>query len=301
MNIGIDVGGSHIGIGLVNEIGKIEKRQETYILEKDPEKIKLFVEQFIIHTLKSWKEDDGISITKIGIAMPGSIVDGKIKYSFNFGVEDYDLTSVISGEFPDCEIHMINDAKCAALAEKNIGVLREYDDAVFMCLGTGIGGAAFYDGKLVSPRRNPGFEYGHMIIKKDGEPCKCGSSGCFERYGSMRAFKSKMKKVLNLDESLNGEELKNIVESHIEDEVVQNTIDLYIDDLCVGISNIINILEPQAICIGGGFADYKEILFEKLVTRLNNCNYIFNKNEIPKLMTAELGNDAGIIGSALFI
>lgn len=301
MNIGIDVGGSHIGIGLVNDMGEIKKRQETYILEKDPEKTKLFVEQFIIHTLKSWKEDDGISITKIGIAMPGSIIDGKIKHSFNFGVKDYDLISVMSKEFPDCEIRMINDAKCAALAEKNIGALKEYNDAVFMCLGTGIGGAAFYDGKLVSPKRNPGFEYGHMIIKKDGEPCKCGSSGCFERYGSMRAFKSRMKKVLNLDESLNGENLKNIIESHLDDEVVQNTIDLYIDDLCVGISNIINILEPQAICIGGGFTDYEEILFEKLVTRLNNCNYIFNKNDVPKLMTAELGNDAGIIGSALFI
>lgn len=300
MNIGIDVGGSHIGIGLVNDQGVIEKKVETYILEKEPEKVRQLIESYIVDVLKSWK-NEGILFNKIGIAMPGAVVQDIIKQSFNIGIENYDLKSIILKEFPDCEIHIKNDAKCAALAEKNLGALRGYSDAVFMCLGTGIGGAAFYDGKLISPRRSPGFEYGHTIIKKGGIPCKCGSSGCFEKYGSMKAFKNNVKSVLGLDEIIDGTQLKEIIVSHMNDGLLNDTIDTFIDDLSVGISNVINILEPEAICIGGGFTEYKELLLDKLVNRLNNCEYIFYKPNMPRIMIAELGNDAGIIGSALFI
>ena len=300
MNIGIDVGGSHIGIGLVNDHGCIEKMKETYITENESNKIRALIESFIIDTLKSWKEN-GISFSKIGIAMPGIVVDDIIMQSFNIGIQEYDLKSIISNEFPDCEIHIKNDAKCAALAEKNMGALKEFNDAVFMCLGTGIGGAAFYNGELVSPRRSPGFEYGHTIIKKNGIPCKCGSAGCFEKYGSMKAFKCNIRNVLGVDENIDGKELKSIVENSLNDEKLQNTIDSYIDDLCVGMSNIINILEPEAICIGGGFTEYQDLLLEKLINKLNTCDYIFYKPNMPKIMIAKLGNDAGIIGSALFL
>ena len=301
MNVGIDVGGSHIGIGLVNDQGTIERKEETYITEKEPAKVKEIIESFIINVLKSWKENQGIEFSKIGIAMPGVVINDIIEYCFNVGIEQYDLKSILQETFPECEIHIKNDAKCAALAEKNLGALRTYEDAVFMCLGTGIGGAAFYDGKLISPKRGPGFEYGHTVIKKDGENCKCGSKGCFERYGSMRALKSKIRAVLNLEQSVDGKELLTIVNDKKDDEAVTGVIDEFIDDLSVGISNMINILEPTAICIGGGFVEYQDILLDKLIKELNECDYIFYHPNMPKIMVAELGNNAGIIGSALFL
>ena len=92
-------------------------------------------------------------------------------------------------EYYGTKIVLKNDAKCASLAEKKFGALKDYKDSVFLCLGTGIGGATFYNGKLVEPKRAAGSEFGHMIIKKDGITCNCGNKGCFERYASIRAFK----------------------------------------------------------------------------------------------------------------
>jgi hypothetical protein len=94
-----------------------------------------------------------------------------------------------------------------------------------MCLGTGIGGAAFFDGKLVEPKRCAGFEVGHMIIVKDGKECKCGSKGCYERYASMRHFKRDIREKLNLDEFIDGGELRDVIRANITNEKVQKSID----------------------------------------------------------------------------
>ena len=92
-----------------------------------------------------------------------------------------------------------NDAKCAALAEKKYGVLKDYDDCIFVNIGTGIGGAAFIDGKLLEPKRYSGFEFGHITLVKDGIKCTCGKRGCFERYCSIKSLKDKISKTLNID------------------------------------------------------------------------------------------------------
>lgn len=301
MNIGIDIGGSHIGIGLVDSDGKVLKKEEHLIKTSDRIDIKSFLEREIISTLKRWNFEDGIEVRKIGIGCPGIVKDNQIKYSVNLGLKNYDLKSYLQEEFPNAEIKIKNDAKCAALAEKNLGTLKKFDDAIFLCLGTGIGGAAFYGGKLICPSRSSGFEYGHMIIEKDGELCRCGSKGCFEQYGSMRKFKNNIRYNLNLPAEFDGEELLNIVKKNLNSKVVKNIIEEYIQNLCIGISNIVNIIEPQAICLGGGFAYYKDILLEKFKEEFYSSDYIFYKEDLPEILIANLGNDAGIIGSALYI
>lgn len=300
MKIGIDIGGSHIGIGLVDSNGKILKKSEQDIKIADRKDIKTFIENFIITTINNWIKLDNIQIQKIGIGIPGIVKNDEVKYSVNLGISNYNLKQILQEEFKNVDISIKNDAKCAALAEKHLGALKDYNDCVFTCLGTGIGGAAFYDEKLVTPRRSSGFEFGHMIIQKHGNLCRCGSKGCFEQYGSMRVFKNNLRNCLNLSDEIDGKDLLNIVTENLQNVEVKNVIKEYIENLCIGLSNIVDLMEPQAICIGGGFVHYKEILLEELKKELYNSDYVFYKDNMPEIVIAQLGNDAGIIGSALF-
>lgn len=300
MKVGIDIGGSHIGIGLVDSNGKIQKKIEKNITQKERKDIKAFFKETIINTIDEWINKDNIFIDKIGVGIPGIVKESKIKYSVNLGISNYDLKAILKKEFPNIDIHIKNDAKCAGLAEKNLGALKKFDDCIFICLGTGIGGAAFYNDKLTIPKRSSGFEFGHMIIQKNGGTCRCGSKGCFEIYGSMLRFKNDIRACLNFSEEIEGEKLLNSIKENLKKEKIINVINEYIENLCIGISNIVDILEPEAICIGGSFVYYKDILLEKLRKELYNSNYIFYKENMPKIVVAELGNDAGIIGSALY-
>ena len=300
MNIGIDIGGSHIGIGVVDSNGNIKKRKDIYIGLKDKTKIRKYILEEIVKTIDEWCGDKG-KVRKIGIAAPGIVMNGNIKYSVNLGLSNYNLKKLLLRHYPNAKIRIRNDAKCAALAEKNLGALKGHDNCIFLCLGTGIGGAIFYNGRLVSPKRSAGAEFGHMIIKRNGRACRCGNRGCFEQYGSMRVFKSRIKSSLNLSPRIEGEKLRKAIEDNIDNKDVKKIIDTYLDDVCLGISNIVNILEPDTICIGGGFSKYEELLLDLLKERFKKAKYLFYKKNVPNIVVAKLGNNAGIIGAALYI
>ena len=299
MRVGVDIGGSHVGVGLVDSDGNIIKIHESYVKEKKTDIMKDFIIDSIVPVLIEWKENDNVEINEIGIGAPGIIRNNEIVSSVNLGLENFKIGEEINKYFPSAKVKVMNDAKCAALAEKKLGSLKDFDDCLFMCLGTGIGGAAFFDGNLVEPKRCAGFEVGHMIIVKDGKECKCGSKGCYERYASMRHFKRDIREKLNLEESIDGGELRDIIRANITNEKVQKSIDEYVKYICVGLTNLVNILEPQVICLGGGFVKYEDILFDKLKETFKNSKDIFYKEDIPEIVMAKYGNDAGMIGSAL--
>ncbi len=194
---------------------------------------------------------------------------------------------------------MRNDAKCAGLAEKTYGSLKKYKDCVFLCLGTGIGGSVFYKGKEFKPYRNSGFEIGHMIIKSDGHLCNCGKKGCFETYCSIKRLKNKIINELGLDKSISAVDLLKVLDINKNNEKLQKIIKEYIEYLNIGLSNIIDIVEPQAIALGGSFVYFEKVLYEKLVELYYSKRYVFNKKELPDLKLAALGNDAGIIGATI--
>lgn len=299
MRVGVDIGGSHVGVGLINSNGEIVKVHEKYINDKTEETMEEFILNGIISVLIEWKENENIEIHEIGIGAPGVIRDNVIVSSVNLGIENFKIGEEIQKRFPDMKVKVMNDAKCAALAEKKWGSLKDYDDCIFMCLGTGIGGAAFFDGKLIEPKRCAGFEVGHMVIVKDGKPCKCGGNGCYERYASMRHFKKDIRDKLNLDESVDGGDLRDIIRANINNEEVQKSIDEFVKYIAVGLTNLVNILEPQVISLGGGFVKYKDILFDKLKETFINSKDLFYKEDCPELVIASFGNDAGLIGSTL--
>lgn len=302
MKVGIDLGGSHIAIGLVNDNNEIIQKRTYYMADNKNAKIEDYIISNIKKGIDEIIEDAKIKIDEIeliGIASPGNPKDGVIKNIINLGIQEIDIRDILQKEFKNIEIKVENDGKCAGIAEKRYGSLKDYDDAVFLCIGTGIGGAAFLNGEFLKPKRNSGFEFGHMVIAKGGEKCPCGNYGCFECYCSKRKFKNQMSKILGIEGYIGAKDLIVEINNNINNPVVYNLLDTYIENLAIGISNIINILEPQAISIGGSMSHYESLIFEKLKDKVYNGNYLFNKENPPVILSATAGNDAGIIGATL--
>lgn len=299
MKIGIDIGGSHIAIGVVEAKGKIVQKIEKRLMKEEKQDIKRSIVSCIISEIHQLKQQ--YEIQEVGIGLPGYCENGIIMTSGNLGMKNYNLLEALHEvNFP---IKIRNDAKCAALAEHAYGCLKGYDRSVFLTLGTGIGGAAFLENQLLGAGKKPGYEFGHMVIEKNGIPCHCGRKGCFERYASMKAFKNKIRNALNLDETTRGEELLAIIRKNRPEnpdyEKIEKIVSEYVEDLSVGIQNLICIFEPEIIGIGGSFVYFEEVFLERLLQTLQ----ILNKEDLTrkniKIETAVLGNDAGIIGAVL--
>lgn len=193
------------------------------------------------------------------------------------------------------KILLKNDAKCAAIAEKEAGSIKKFDNAVFLTLGTGIGGAVYLDGKMILPK----MEIGHMTMDINGEKCTCGRFGCFETLASMRKLKNDIKEKLKIDSETTGKEIKESLEDENIYNKVKDIVDTYIHNLSEGLKNIINIFHPEIISIGGSFAHYEDILLDKLINELNRENGLIIKENIPIITVAELKNEAGIIGATI--
>lgn len=298
MKIGIDIGGSHIGIGLVENDGTIVFEKETFIKDKTDieNKIEKYITENVVGILQAY------GVNQIGIAVPGTVTDKKIIKAVNLGIENYELGTIIQENLLKLsytiDVKLKNDGKCAALAEQKYGALQGYDNSIFLCIGTGVGSAVIFNGKLLEPKNVPGFEFSHTIIHKNGALCNCGKRGCFEVYASLKRFKEKLVKEFNLD-SLDGECIREFIRQNPDNSTLKYMLNNYIEDLSIGISNIINIFEPEAICLGGSFAEYEDILYQPLKKALLSGNLLFNKRCDIIIKLAELKNDAGIIGATL--
>lgn len=298
MNIGIDIGGNHVGVGLVDSDGNILlKKEEDVVSIKNEGKHEEVLVDIIVKFVNEILEEESISINeigKIGIASPGSVINGIISAG-NLGIKNFNIKEEI-GKHYNIPITVRNDAKCAGIAENRYGALKDYNNSIFLTIGTGIGGAIFINGELLKPVKYEGAEVGHMIIEKNGTECKCGKKGCFEKYAAISALKNMVIEAFNINEELTGLELYTFIKTKMQNEKMQKVIDEYVENLVIGISNLINIFEPEVVCLGGSFAYYEDILLDKIIETLPP--YCFNK-EIPNVIVALTKNDAGIIGAAI--
>lgn len=294
MKVGIDLGGSHIGIGIIDKNNTLIEKTEKRLMSEDKKNIKESIQSFIIDNILQLKKQYDIS--EIGIAVPGTVTERLIVKSVNLGVQNYPLVDILEKKIK-LPVKMRNDAKCAALAEVRNGALKNYKRTVFLTLGTGIGGAVIIDNNLLNTGDFPGCEFGHIVIQKDGIECNCGKKGCFEKYASMKAFKNNLRETLGLDENTKGEELLQIIRKNPDEEKIKRIIQDFIEYLSIGISNLINIFEPEAVGIGGSFVYFSDILLEKLKQNIIEKEYLFNEREDLVIVPAVLGNDAGILGS----
>ena len=300
MKVGIDLGGSHIAIGVVDSRGVIIEKIEKRLKNAEKRTIEKSIEEYIIENAKLLMKK--YKISEIGIAIPGTVNDDKVIKSVNLGLENYEIVKKLKSKI-QVPIKIRNDAKCAAIAENTYCCLKSYNRSIFLTLGTGIGGAVIINNKLLDTGNLPGCEIGHMSIEKDGILCKCGRKGCFEKYASMKILKDNLRKALGYDEKVSGKELFEIIRSNTPEskdyDIIEKILKQYIEDLSIGIANLINIFEPEAIGIGGSFVYFEEVLLNRLKTEIISKNILFNPRENIIVKTAILENDAGIIGATL--
>ncbi len=280
INIGVDIGGNHVGLGIVNNKGELVKKE---IVDYQNENVK--TEDIIQPINKFLKENTHYNIESIGIGIPGIATNTHIDYTCNLPLGNIEISDYIDTKIP---IHISNDANCAAIAEYEIIDKRLFSNYVFVTIGTGIGAGIIINGGLFQGTTMSAGEIGHMIIEKDGLKCKCGRNGCFEQYASVTA----LKRMTNLDS------LKEIFYLDEINEVVQKVFDEYLENLAEGLANVINLFDPEMLVIGGSLSNYGYKYITKLKSKI--AEKIYNKYTYDlNIKTAVLGNDAGILGAAL--
>jgi len=303
-NIGIDIGGTTIIGGVVDAHGKIITKKSTPAL---PERENRLIIADIITLCKSLISD-AHDINSIGIGSAGIVdpVCGTVINAANLGFLNVPLGDMLKAEL-GYPMHIDNDANCAALGESLFGAAKGSTNSVTITLGTGIGGGIIVDGSIYSGSFFGAGEVGHHIICMDGEPCNCGLKGCWEAYASasalvrdtIKAVKSNPKSMINT--LVNGDLDKITAKTAFDaaatgNETAKVVVERYIYYLCIGLINIVNILQPEVIVIGGGISGQGSALISQIEKRINNVTYL---SEIKtKFAIAKLGNDAGVIGAA---
>ena len=309
MNIGIDIGGTNIGAGLVDDDLNI-----AYALEipTNKEKGYEFVESKIISIIeelieKAKRMNENIDSIGIGIPGIGDVTGDYVIYSTNLNWKKVALGRNLRKRF-NMKINIENDATVAGIAENRLGVSKGYKDSVFITIGTGIGGGIIINNKLHVGSHGVGSEIGHAIVGENFYDCNCGNNGCLETFSSSTGMKKFVIKEIKegnntilLDQVSKLEEIdaKLIFQSAImEDELSNRAIDRMVKYLTIGIVNIINILDPEIIVIGGGVAKAGDFLLNKINDLLPKY-ILFKEIDYRKIKLAKLENNAGIIGAAL--
>ncbi len=303
--VGIDVGGTGVKAGVVDESGRIIAKAT----------IKTAVEKGADAVMEDMAEVAGQAVEKagltmeeieaIGIGIPGVLdpATGIVPFCTNLGWHQVPVIERMH-ELTGRPIYVDNDATVAALAESVAGVSAGVKNSVFLTLGTGVGGGIVIDGKVYSGTHGVASELGHHITHMGGEKCTCGNRGCWERYASATALirmgkeaaaahpESALAKFTDLT-------AKDVVDSaKAGDETALAVFDQYTEELALGMVNIINFLDPEIIAIGGGVSAAGEFLLEPIRQKLKK--YVFYK-DLPysEIKLATMGNDAGIVGAAM--
>lgn len=310
MNIGIDIGGTNIGAGLVDEnLNIIYKVEVPTNKDKGYDFVELEIIAIIEEMIQKALEFNQ-NIESIGIGIPG-IVDVKghnVIYSANLNWNNVPLCKKLMDKF-NILINIENDATLAGIAELVLGVSKGYNTSVFITLGTGIGGGIVINNKVYTGRHGIGSEIGHMIVGENFYDCNCGNNGCLETFASSTAIQKYvineiqkgandtliLKKVNSFDKI----DTKLIFEcAKLGDELANKAVDRMVKYLTIGIANIINILDPDIIAIGGGVAKAGEFFLAKIKNLLPKY-ILFKDLNHAEIKLSTLGNDAGIIGASM--
>lgn len=251
-------------------------------------------------------------IDSVGMGTPGTVnQDGIIEFANNLAFNNVPARTMLAKRInkPEEKVFIENDANCAALGEAYAGCGNGAKDFVAVTLGTGVGSGVIIGGKIVNGVNYAGGECGHMVIVVDGEQCSCGRKGCWEAYASATALIRQTKKAMeeypdSLMHKLAKEEGKVSGRTAFDamrlgDIAGIKVVDDYIKYVACGLINIVNALQPEIICIGGGICNEGETLMKPLRRFVRSERYSIHSKIQTKIVKAELGNDAGVIGAAL--
>ncbi|MCI8691935.1 MAG: ROK family protein [Lachnospiraceae bacterium] len=308
-DIGIDVGGTGITAGLVDDQCRILARKS---MDTDRGMTAVALAETLLSLSRELIAANGVTsaaIRSIGIGVPGTAnrETGRLEYANNLPNCRGNLRQLLQDRTPK-KIFLENDANAAAWGEY-LYLDRKPDSFVMVTLGTGVGGGIIQEGKILQGVNYAAGELGHMTIRYNGIPCSCGRRGCLEAYASAEALTARARKKMGKEkksllwelcgespEKLNG---RIIFDAYRRaDRTAVKTVKKYAEYLSEGLANIINILQPQVLCIGGGISRSGDILIPLLQELVKDRIYSRDSARNTVLTAAKLDNDAGIIGAA---
>jgi glucokinase len=314
--IGVDLGGTNIAVGIVDENYKIVKKGSVPTLaERDG---KLIIKD-MANLCKKLMDEMGLTlddIAYVGIATPGTANSetGVVEYANNLPFHKFPIADLLKEYLGIEKVYIENDANAAAKAEAIAGAAKGAKFSVMITLGTGLGGGIVLDGKVYSGFNHAGAELGHIVIEKDGKQCTCGRKGCWETYSSATGLANMTREhLIKARENGIHSKIEEMIDGNLDncnarvsfaamkqgDEVGKEIVDEYISYLASGIASIINIFQPNVLSIGGGVCNEKDYLLVPLKEKVFKETYTKEGYPQTEIKIAELGNDAGIVGAAV--
>ena len=281
--IGIDVGGTAIKFALVSD-GEVLLRAQCPTPTGDPPALAKAAAALIRENAPDWE------MLPIGFACAGD-VDPKtgLVSADNLGWQNVPLGSLLR-EALGRDVLLEQDTHAAMTAEWANGSLKGEKNALYLTIGTGVGGGAILDGRPYREIRRPGSEFGHMITHAGGEPCPCGERGCYERYASSAALVRRAKGYKN------AKEIVDAVQRN--DPAILPIWESYIEEVCVGLVSLMAIFYPEVISIGGGISASGDFLLNAILKGLSHHEGYRKYYSHIRIRLADFGNDAGVLGAA---
>ena len=299
MILALDIGGTSVKLGLVDERGRVRARREasvsfdgykTPVLDTALKEARAFLGEI---------EETGVRVAGVGISATGQVDDRTgVVIGTNGKIPGYEGAELARGarEALGLPAHALNDANAAALGECFAGAARGAQNALMVTLGTGVGGGIVLGGEVFGGSRGIAGELGHFTLYQDGPPCPCGKRGCFEHYASTTALVRRACEATG-ERGLTGRDV--FARASAGDSPVRAALDAWLDDVAAGVSGLVHIFNPEIVLVGGGVSAQEALLLAPLRARVL-AQTMPRFAEGLRLERAALGNDAGLIGAARF-
>ena len=313
--IGIDLGGTNIAAGIVNEKFEIVQKDSVPTLAKRPN------EEIVADMGALCKKiiaDAGLTeadIDAVGVVSPGVVddVNGCVVFAGNMGFKNFPLVALLREHLSIKNIYIENDANAAAWGEAIAGAAKGSRSSLMITLGTGVGGGIVDNGKIYKGFNAAAGELGHIVIEVDGRPCTCGRRGCWEAYSSATGLVNMTcEKIEECEKNGRKTVMTDLVAEkgkvsgrtafdgmRLGDEAAKEVVDMYIKYLGAGLTNMVNTFQPEILSIGGGISNEGQFLLDLVTPIVDRDRFGAGLFKSTELRIAELRNDAGIIGAAV--
>ena len=303
--IGIDLGGTNIAAGAVTQDGRLLSKCSLPTGADRPaeEIVRDMARAALLSLEQAGLERD--AACALGVGVPGAVDarSGMVLRTTNLDWRSLPLGEQLK-KLTGLPVYLGNDADCAALGEVHAGAARDYDSAVMITLGTGVGGGIIIDGKIYAGMRSMGAELGHTLLVLEGEHCTCGRDGCWEAYASATALIRQGKRAgeQHPESALHGREELTALDvfqaADAGDTAAQAVIDRWCVYVAAGMTDLVNSLAPEMILLGGGISRQGERILAPIRAYVTEHCFGGREGAIPVIAAAQLGNEAGIIGAA---
>ncbi len=302
MYIGVDVGGMSIKTGVVNHEGDIIAKAAVPTPSNNNNAFCKAMLKSITDAMTA-AELKPSDIEAIGVGSPGMVdrENGVLKKASNIGFSNVPVRKYLKENIADVNVLVENDANCAALGE--FYKTNNLKNFIYITLGTGVGGGIIINGSLFTGSDGAGGELGHMVTHAGGRKCSCGRKGCWETYASVKGLiKTTCEhreeiKGISPDEKITGRTVFDLARKG--DDAARRVRDMWIEEVAVGIVDMINIFRPDEILIGGAVSKEGDTLLLPIIDFVNKNAFGSGELSMPRIAISRVGEDAGIIGAAM--